>query len=425
MRFSIKTLGCRANQADEEKLSAELCLQGFSPVSFEEEADIYILNTCTVTHQADSEARSLLRQCRRKNPKSLVIVTGCYAQVSSEELKKMGEVDWVVGNVEKVEIARRLKEIYGSKISVSEERRTCSLHSRAYVKIQDGCNFRCSFCIIPFARGKSRSRDIEEIIAEMKNLRNQGTAEAVLTGIHIASFGWDLKPQKTLFDLMESIAAERPIGRVRLSTLDPDEVTCEMIDLMAEDPIFCSHLHLAIQSGVDSILEKMRRRHRYSHLVEVLTYAKERLPDVNIGCDLICGFPGESEADHQETYRRLSKLPLDYIHAFPYSERKGTAAAGLPDSVLWEVRQHRVRDFVELSARKKELFYQSQLGKRKGVVLERPVYGTRGMTDNYIPVHFEEKEGIPGMLLPAILEKMENGKVVGQWDRLPVMRKSA
>lgn len=469
-RVAIHTLGCRANQYDSESLGEQLIHKGYQIVSFTEIADIYLVNTCTVTRRADNEARRLIRKARRLSPAAKIIATGCYAQVAPEELSKESGVDYVVGNDRKGELlalitrfsneGTRLPEPVFEKTPLDlgrppnrglASRRSQLLHppiggerlrdaflkqdpekqvpslenplhqgtslrrSRAYVKIQDGCNFRCSFCIIPFARGASRSRLITDIVEEIRQLKECGYHEVVLTGIHIGSYGWDLKPRQTLLDLMKALEKNKPIDRIRLSTLDPDEVSEEMIDLLGESDLFCPHLHMAIQSGEDIILKKMRRRHTTKQLQQMANRAFRRVRDLGFGADIITGFPGETEKHHATTHRLLEDLPLTYLHVFPYSEREGTSAATMEGKVPVAIRKERAAELIELGDQKKKAFWKSQVRKKKRVILEDRMEGPcqKGITDNFIPLWIPDLQERKGLLKNILLDRLENGKVMG------------
>lgn len=413
-KVAIHTLGCKANQYDGEKLAGQLWDAGFQIVPYEERADAYIVNSCTVTAGADAEARMLLRQAQSRNPKALVIATGCYATVAPEELKAVEGVTHVVPNDDKCTIVNLLKFQFPrqrrGKTLAANSKRTRN-RSRAFVKIQDGCNFRCSFCVIPFARGPSQSVPIPQIIQEIQELAAQGYHEVVLTGIHIGSYGWDLKPRIILYDLMEALAKVRPIDRIRLSTLDPDEVSRQMIDLIAEEPLFCPHLHLAIQSGVDGILKKMRRRHTLAHLESIVTYATRKITDLLVGADLISGFPGEQEKDHEATMELIERHPIFHLHVFPFSVRRGTYATSLSDQVPIALRRIRARQLTGLGQKKRAQFYQGQMGKKRQVIFEE---GLRATTDNYIRLTVANTGSRSGSLGWVRIDRTEGLKVWGE-----------
>lgn len=416
IRVALHTLGCRANQSDTETLESRLLQKGFQIVSFEEFAEAYIINTCTVTHSADREARSLLRQAHRRNPLALILATGCYAQVAPEELLEVKGVRYVIGNDRKDQIAEIIAKAFENSLIPTKETAKSELkRSRAYLKIQDGCNFRCSFCIIPFARGASRSKMIPEVLQEIQKLKEAGYQEIILTGIHIGSYGWDLKPKQTLLDLLITLEKEKPIARIRLSTLDPDEVTKPMIDFLAESKIFCPHLHIAIQSGEDQILKKMRRRHTTKELLEITDYASKKIEDLALGADIITGFPGETHKDHTATKKVLSDLYLTYLHLFPYSERKGTAAATYPDSVPVQKRRERSLELIALGEKKRERFFESQIGKRRSAVFEGFLGDEpqKAITDNFISLRVKNSSAQKGSLREVVIQTIENGKVFG------------
>ena len=360
-KVAIHTLGCRANQYDSDSLQSKLASMGFSVVGFEKAADCYLVNTCTVTADADSEARRFIRKAHRQNPDAKIIVTGCYAQMAQSEIAKIEGVTHVVGNSRK-----------------------------------------------------------EEIVREMQNLAAIGYHEVVLTGIHIGSYGRELSPKTDLYSLMRLIEKTRPVEQVRLSTLDPDEVSKEMIDLMAASAIFSPHLHIAIQNGDDAILRKMRRRHTTRELIALTGYASQKIADLGLGADIITGFPEETEKEHQTTKNLLQELPLTYLHVFPYSERKGTAAAGYDGSVPVPARKGRPLELIALGAQKKEKFWKTQIGKTRRFIVEE----RGGTTDNFIPLWIAKtglQKGSGGFV---VLENIEKGRMVGKWTSQP-MKKSA
>lgn len=434
---AFQTLGCRANQSDSDSLEMRLRARGFRIVPFEERADCYVINTCTVTDAADRTARYWIRRAHRQNPQAKIIITGCYAQMNPEELKQMEGVTYVAGNTEKEKIADRIALSWGG----IRQRRTMKpfptvsfgdgfaplglamtkRRSRAYVKIQDGCNFRCSFCIIPFARGASRSRPIPEIVAEMKMLGAGGYNEIILTGIHIGSYGRDLAPRQTLMDLLLELDRQKPVRQVRISTLDPDEISEAMIDLIAGSGLFLPHLHTAIQSGDDAILRKMRRRHTTEALLKTVGYASKKISDLGFGADIIAGFPSETGAQHAATKKLLDNLPLTYLHVFPYSERRGTAAADYAEAVPVSDRRERAKELIAIGEKKRQVFWASQIGKTRRVIFEADRKGT---TDNFIPLALPDSTAPKGSAGFALLEEIVKGGVLGRCSS-QTMKKSA
>ncbi len=401
MRVAIKTLGCKVNQYDSAVIQERLARESCSLVPFEEPADVYVVNTCTVTDRADWDARQLVRKARRRSPRARVLITGCYAQVSPEEVSRLPGVDFVVG-LNRLDALVRYVVGAGAGPAVSvgnprEERGVGVLgarrflgRTRAFLKVQEGCNFACSYCIIPTARGRSRSVPPERVLEQVRDLAEAGFSEVVVTGIHLGGYGHDLAPRVSLSALVRTIAESGLIRRLRLSSLDPREVTGELLAVMADSEVVCPHLHVCIQSGEDGILRKMRRNYDTAFFARLMARARERLPRAALGTDVIVGFPGETEAAFGSSLDYLAGLPLSYFHVFPYSSRRGTLAADMPDPVPpaeKKERSHRVRD---LGIRKKLDFYRSEIGRRVSVLVEEPVAGEagvfKGYSRNYLPV---------------------------------------
>jgi len=424
MRIAFKTFGCKANSVDTDFLQMEALRRGYDIVEDTLSADAYVINSCTVTSHADRDARAQASRFKRLNPEALVAVVGCYAQVAKEELLNLPEVDFVVGTAEKIRIldhfSRRWEggevnkdQVLSTSGFLPEEFRG-SRYARASVKIQDGCNFKCSFCIIPQARGRSRSLSSEAVLSQISEAARQGFGEIVLTGIHLAHYGWDLNSD--LMKLLKEIFAQPGGPRIRLSTLDPFEVPDELVAWLGEEPRLCPHFHIALQSGDDSVLRRMRRIYKAHEFVDATTRLYRRDPNVFIGVDVIVGFPGESDAAFEQTVKCLEASPWTKLHVFPFSVRKGTQAETLDEKVPAAVIAERSRVLRELSHRRYFQFLNSQLGLTKEVILERPERDGRwrGHTENYIPTLSVVPAGETKDRIRVRLESLEGERVVAE-----------
>ncbi len=401
--ISIVTLGCKVNQYDTAVILNQLPKSKYQRVPFSEKADVYVIDTCTVTHRADAEARNYINRAKRANPEGLVVVTGCYAQVSPEELKQARGVDYIIGNSHKftslLKIIREGERQTEPKVFISDifKEKKKGFESpdieifpgrtRAFLKVQDGCNYACTFCIIPRARGRSRSLDIPEILSRMEKLAQSGYKEIVLTGVHIASYGRDIGTN--FYDLLSAIDKEKIVNRVRLTSLDPADTNLELIDFIAESNTICPQFHIALQSGDRDVLKRMRRRYDPERFLEITGLIRERIPDAAIGSDIMVGFPGETEEQFLNTYNVANDSALTYFHVFPYSKRKMTAAAMMDDQVHPEEIKDRSRRLRELGSKKKERFFKQFIGRSFPVLVEK---GSKGTTPNYIPVRIDSED---------------------------------
>ena len=399
---AVATLGCKVNQCESEGIIRELSDRGMKIVPFEEQADIYIVNTCTVTKKTDYQSRQLIRRAIRRNPEANVIVTGCYAQRAPEEISAVAGVTYVLGNTEK----ERFSDIVASsrtgkkKIIVGNIRdeklisgpwaNVFAEHTRAFLKIQDGCDAFCSYCIIPYTRGTSRSLPPEKIIERMASLAANGYREIVLTGIHLGLWGHDLHPREELAALLEKIAGKRPVERIRLSSIEPREINKEMISLIKESNMFCRHLHIPLQNGSNKILKRMRRNYDAAFFRDLVTTLCESIPGIAIGTDVLAGFPGETDTDFTETSAILEELPLSYLHAFPFSIRPGTPASTMDQQVPENEKKLRVKHLREIGKAKQRHFAEKLIGKRIDILIENRFDKNTGfpigLTDNYIPI---------------------------------------
>lgn len=410
-RFSIVTFGCKVNQFDSEMIMDQLIQSGYNYVKMEEKPDIFIINTCTVTHRADFQARQMIRRAYRCNPDALIIVTGCYSQVQPDLLGKMKEINYILGNKEKENIAEllpsietgKLSRIYVSSIQQDNHQFDITVpffytHTRSFLKIQDGCNNRCSYCIVPFARGPSRSLTLEKVLNNMEILKKRGYLEVILTGINIGSYGIDLDKDLNLKKLLENLEDSETPKRIRLSSIEPFDLSSDLISMIAQSSKICHHLHVPIQSGDDEILKKMNRNYNRALISEMIFEINSKIPDISIGADLIAGFPGETEEMFRNTYELIEKLPISYLHVFPFSKRKGTLAEGLTPEVEPKEIKRRTEILRELGRKKRLQFYKKFLGKKLSVLgLEskgKDIEKWRGLSRNYIPVFLSEEDKV-------------------------------
>lgn len=429
MRIAITTLGCKINQYDSAVIHSRLA-DHHAMVPFEEPADCYIINTCTVTDRADWEARQLVRRAKRRNPAAKILVTGCYAQVSSEELARVSGVDYVVGLNRLDDLVRFVENdsaTHHDRVAVSDVKRERGVpvigthalpgHTRAFLKIQEGCNYSCTYCIIPTARGLSRSVAPREVLEQVRQLAGSGYKEIVLTGIHLGGYGQDLRPKIDLTNLAETIAASGLISRLRLSSLDPRELPDRLIDLIASSDIICPHLHICAQAGDDETLKNMRRNYDTSYYRELLARVRERLPEAALGSDIIVGFPGESEQQFELSLKYFASLPLTYFHVFSYSTRRGTPAASLGNQVAIDVKKSRARRMRELGVQKKRAFCSGFIGRRLAVLIEDKLDvktgARRGFTRNYLPVTVRSSREASNEEVTVELTGFDNGWLAG------------
>lgn len=383
LTVALTTLGCKVNQYDSAAMATFLTAQGCRVVPFDSGADVYVVNTCTVTDRADAESRRLARRARRANPAARVIVTGCYAQTSPQQAVAVDGVDYVVGIGRLPDILRAARGDVSDaegRVFVHDVRRetevrtlgadTFAGQTRAFLKVQEGCDLFCTFCIVPFARGRSRSVEPRRIVAEMEVLAARGFREVVLTGVHLGGYGRDLSPAVDLADLVEMIAERSPIERVRLSSIDPPEVTPRLLRLLAQSDVLCPHLHMPVQAASDTVLRRMRRQYDFAQLRDVVAEIAATLPGCGLGTDVIAGFPGESDDDFATGLQRLGEMPFTYFHVFPYSPRRGTTAAKAMEPLARAVVGERARRLRQLGEAKRRQFHRSHVGRRLSVLVE-------------------------------------------------------
>ena len=429
-RIAYSTFGCRLNQYDTEAIRTLVDEgRGFETVGSREVADVYVVNTCSVTARADASARKAIRRINAEHPAARIVVTGCYAQRAPGELAALPGVALVVGAADRsrfAELVGHLEDgppvVAVSPISTARSFLDVPItemteHSRAFVKVQEGCNESCTFCIVPQTRGVSRSRTPASVLDQVRKLVDAGYVEMVLTGVHIGDYGLDLPERRRMLpNLIERILEIEGVERFRLSSIEPASLGDEVIELMAESPKFARHFHLPFQSGSDAVLERMKRRYRAAEFSDLVTRIGERIPDCGIGADVICGFPGETDEDFLRTFEHVERLPITYLHAFTYSSRPGSEAAHFTDQVPAEIGKRRTRALKRLSAEKHRRFAERYVGRVVDVLLEpaRRAGAARvgGWTDNYLRVDLGEGAA-DARIEPATITGMDGNVLTG------------
>ena len=427
-KVASHALGCKVNQYESEAIAELFAQKGYEIVDIDEWADIYIINTCTVTNFGDKKSRQLIRKVKRQNPEAVVAAIGCYAQTAPEEIKNIEGVNLIIGTKGRKDIVD-LVETYVPEMGVvstvgqiAKEREFEHLtiskladRTRAYLKIQDGCSQFCSYCIIPYARGPIRSRDPEDIMDEVKVLAENGFKEIILTGIHVASYGKDLKGV-TLLDVIKRVQEQEGIERIRFSSVEPNIVTEEFASELSKLDKVCDHFHLSLQSGCDRTLKRMNRKYDaagYERAVEIL---RKYFPNVAITTDIIAGFPDETDEDFEKSLEFAKKIGFAKIHAFPYSPKRGTPAAVMPNQILNAVKNERTSRLIEASDRMADEFIKSFEGRVMPVLYEREIEHNiyEGYTTNYIRVLSESSENIKNKIIDTEIVSSEDEKAIGR-----------
>ena len=398
------TLGCKVNQYETNAMMQKMIEAGYKVVDFETKADIYIINTCTVTNMADKKSRQMLRRVKEINPEAILVAVGCYAQVAKEKLEQIAEIDLILGINEKNDIVKYVeqasKNTYVSDVLHQTEFLdfgdvTYTEKTRAVIKVQDGCNQFCSYCIIPYARGRIRSRKPESVIKEITDVAKEGIKEVVITGIHIASYGKDFNTEYRLIDLLEEIQKVDGIQRIRLGSLEPTLITEEFVTRLKKLSKICDHFHLSLQSGCNETLKRMNRKYttdQFRHVVELLRNA---YPEVHLTTDVIVGFPGETEEEFNKTYEFLKEIKFYKMHVFKYSPRSGTVAAKMPNQIDGKIKEERSNKLIELSDENEKEYNQKYIGKEVEVLLEeREGEYLKGHTTNYMVVKMKTNENL-------------------------------
>ncbi|MBO0784004.1 MAG: tRNA (N(6)-L-threonylcarbamoyladenosine(37)-C(2))-methylthiotransferase MtaB [Ktedonobacteraceae bacterium] len=478
--FALTTLGCKVNQADSEAISDQMCAAGFTQREFDEEADVYIVNTCTVTHLGDRSSRQMISQAQRRHPDALLVVTGCYAELNPQAVAALPGVDLVVGNhgkdtlVASIEQRLQARETDASQLESAEQESATAGRARALpvlpldtqhigsdgalaffpadeepqpenparlspfaptvptpgqnifsrtrvqMKVQDGCDNRCTYCIVPYVRGKSRSRGIASVVEHVRRKVHAGYQEIVLTGIHLGDYHPEGDEKRDLGDLIAALLRETEIPRIRVSSLEPEDFRLEWLELW-QDPRMCRHFHLPMQSGSDAVLRKMARRYNSERYHTIITTAKRLIPGVAISTDIITGFPGETEEDFELTYQMAKELEFAKMHVFRFSPRQGTAAARMRNQIKDEVKKTRSQRLLELNEEHSRSFREQFLGQTAGVLIEQQKHGYwEGLTDNYIRVEIEnlpeESRDWRSVLVQARLTRMVDDGVRGIYE---------
>ena len=401
------TLGCKVNQYETNAMAQKFLEKGYKVIEEEneEKPDICIINTCTVTNMSDRKSRQMLRREKENNKNVIVVAVGCYAQVAKNELNKIPEIDLVLGNNEKVDIVKyvedyinenenniEIEDVMQSRLFSDFGDITFTEKTRAVVKIQDGCDRFCSYCIIPYARGRVRSRKPESIISEITKIAEKDIKEVVITGIHIASYGKDFKEEYKLIDLLEEINKIDGIERIRLGSIEPLLITDEFVERLKKIDKICHHFHLSLQSGCDETLKRMNRRYTTEQFKEIVKRLRNAYNDVNLTTDIIVGFPGETEEEFEKTYKFLDEIKFYKMHIFKYSQRKGTKAAVMPNQIPGDIKELRSRRLIELSNKNEFEINEKYIGKKVEVLFEEEKEGVfKGHTANYILVYCKDE----------------------------------
>ncbi len=430
-KVNFITLGCKINQYDSNSIATSLKEQDYIIVNNRSEADIVVINTCTVTGKTNHKARQQIRKTIQENPKAVLIVTGCYAQVQAEQIANIPGVDYIVGNTEKSKIASLFSSctkqtipeivvgnIFDEKFLDPGPLKTHSGTTRAFLKIQDGCNHACSYCVIPQARGRSRSLLPAHVENKISEFMKSDFLEVVLCGIHLGLYGHDLNPSTSLLELLTQLENESRPHRIRISSIEPNELTDEILSLFFKANHLCPHFHLPLQSGDAGILKAMNRPYAPADFINLVNKIHKQLPDAAIGVDLISGFPGEEERAFQNTIALLEELPISYFHVFPFSVRPGTPASSLPNQVKPEIIHKRAELLRKLGQKKRMEFYNRFLNKEVEVLIETkrdPKTGLlKGISRNYIPVLFEGSDDLQRRCLKIKICDIQGKEIFGE-----------
>ena len=414
IRVAFDTLGCKLNQAETEALTEKFMKSGYRIVNTEEEFDIYILNTCTVTHIADRKARHLLRMAHRRNPNAVLVAAGCYVEHAANDLLKIEGVKLAVGNKEKMNLPQLLKEsglVAADGYDFSAGYHCDNQRTRSFIRIQDGCNNFCSYCIVPYVRGREKSVPTEQVVTEINDKVSHGFKEVVLTGTEIGSYNYD---GLNLNELIDIILKETSIERLRLSSLQPQEVTPSLISLW-KDKRLCPHFHLSLQSGSDSVLKRMRRLYTTDDYANAVSLIRSVAGDAAITTDIIVGFPGESDDEFSESYNFCKKMGFARIHVFSYSKRRGTAANIMPNQISPQVKKKRSDLMLALAEEAAAAFYSSFIGKKLEVLWEQENNGNwNGYSGNYIKVFAESDKDLTNVITEVSVTSLYGGGVWGE-----------
>ena len=431
MKVKFLSLGCKTNQYESNSMEQSFISHGFEITDSLDDADIYVVNTCSVTNVAERKSRQMLRRAKEINEDIIVVACGCYAQVAKEELESLPEIDIVLGTNEKNNIVKTVQDFIDNR----EKERKVSLVSdvlhqgeyqefgtttyteltRAVIKIQDGCDRFCTYCIIPYARGKVRSRRKEEILKEIEANVKEGIQEVVLTGIHIASYGKDFEEHYELIDLLEDINKIENLKRIRFGSIEPKYITEDVVKRLKNLDKLCDHFHLSLQSGCDETLKRMNRRYTTEEFKESVNLLRKAFPNVALTTDVIVGFPGETEEEFNKTYNFLKEINFYEMHVFKYSPRRGTAAEKMPNQVPGNIKEERSKKLLELSTNNEQNFNKKYIGKEVEVLFEeRENEYFKGHTTNYILVYTKTDEDLENKMLKLTIKEIKDNKVIAE-----------
>jgi threonylcarbamoyladenosine tRNA methylthiotransferase MtaB len=441
MRVALFTIGCKVNQYETEAIAEKLEALGFERVDFREKADVYVINTCTVTGESDRSSRQAIYRAKRRSPDAKIIVTGCYAQLEKEYLQSLPEVSLVVKQEDKGRLPALIVQLHG--LGTGGEGRPATpiagvkgigdrgeeikdeffgfgvkglaKHTRALVKIQDGCEKTCAYCVVPFARGKERSREAGQIISEINDLVENGYKEVVLTGVHVGRYNRD---GSDLVELSEKILNETKVERMRYSSIDPNEFTDQLVDFVSKSDRICRHLHIPLQSGDSDILSKMRREYSADDYLTLADKISQAVPDVLIGADVIVGFPGETDEQFENTCQFIRSSSINYLHVFSYSDRKGTEASSMSDKIPPQVIHKRSETMHALGKEKWRGYIQRFIGKRLDVLIEnrrdRKTDMLTGLSDNYVRVLLDGDDSLKNRIVSVKIVDRHENKLLGE-----------
>ena len=427
MKIAIHTLGCKVNSYESEAMIELFKQEGYEEVSFKELADVYVINTCTVTNTGDSKSRQMIRKAIRKNPEAVICVVGCYSQIAPDDIKNIDGVSVVLGTQFRNEIVDLVKQFQQDQKQIVKVKDVMRLktfedlnidhfsNTRAFLKIQDGCNNFCTYCIIPYARGRVRSRSPESVLRQAQELVDHGYYEIVLTGIHTAGYGEDLDDY-SFYDLLVDLIKIKGLKRLRISSIETSQIPDEMIDLIASSHVIVDHLHVPLQSGCDETLKRMNRKYNCETYYQKLSHIKEKIPDIVFTTDVIIGFPGETEEEFEKTYQFIEKVGFTQLHVFPYSPRRGTPAAKMDNQIADTIKHERVNRLIELSHQLNSQYAKSQIGKTLRVLFEKEEDGFFiGHGDNYLLVKVSSDDRLIGQIRDVIIESYDEilfGRVI-------------
>lgn len=418
-KVSFHTLGCRLNMSETGSIAQGFVDRGYKVVGFGEEADVTFLNTCTVTDGADSTCRNLIRKASKHSPEGKVVVAGCYAQMEADKIKSMQGVDLILGTNEKYKVFDYLDDDTENQVKIDKMTEFwgaattgADSHTRAFLKIQDGCNYICSFCIIPFARGRSRTISIEDAVTEAKKLIANGFKEIILTGVNIGEY--ERSSGERLEDLVIALSKIDGLQRLRLGSVEPNTMSESLINTLIDINIYQDHFHIPMQSGCDDILKSMRRKYDVAFYRKTISMIKEKFPKASIGADIIVGYPGETEAQFMETFNLLKELPITHFHVFPYSKRKNTTAAKLENHIQNDIKKARVKTLINLGEQKQTDFAKAMIGEESEVLFEREKDGYfEGYTSNYIKVKYRSENNLKNKIVKMKFSDLEGDRLVG------------